>query len=138
MRLLRGRGYPFYALTRCPFAVARLAVLVGQLAVTVLLAVEPLSFVLFAIRPDVKSEPMLLVFFVIAVVTTPILPRIETATVQLIALPLPLVNAAVGPGINTCAINHVVEPLTVILRTIRPLILAQPLLLASLKFPDVD
>ena len=65
---------PVFSFSVDPTANAALASRVGESSLAVLLPVCPIAFVLLAVRPDVDSEPVLLIFVVLAVVLPTIWP----------------------------------------------------------------
>lgn len=105
---------PLLALTILPDALLCFAFAVGEEALTMLLAINPVTRVLLAIGPRVDTVARLLIVLIVTFVHATIGPPVCTLTVQLRLLPRALIMATVRPDELSVAINLVVTPATLV------------------------
>jgi len=107
--ILCGFFHPVQALSVLPDSNFGLC-LAGQVnAASVLLAVEPGSFIPTAIRPNESALPFLLVIYILTFINAAIRPREATNAVHLVVVPLTFEPASVTPCVDPLAFDVVVH-----------------------------
>jgi len=105
------------------------------LALPVLFAVPPITFVATSVGPDVHTEAVLFVQLIKAFVLASVFPSIDSVSVHVIVLPGACVHTAVHPSVNSRAFNAILEPVAVVGAAIGPHI---GTLAVLLSFPVVS
>mmetsp|Transcript_20211 Transcript_20211/g.56014 ORF Transcript_20211/g.56014 Transcript_20211/m.56014 type:complete len:203 (+) Transcript_20211:134-742(+) len=103
-----------------------------------MLAIEPESFLPFAIRGGQDAEAMLLVEAVLALVPLAIRPCVAPTAMDDRIPPLPLVHGRVVEGEPPGVTQVVRAPITLVLRVVRPIVLPGAMLHALPELPSVE
>ena len=140
-RLLRepfvelGRGTIVLLLTLMPDAVDLRTVRKSTYTLAMLVAFAPLSFISFAVWPDVDSLALFVIVFILADILAAVRPRKEPSTIHFVVDPCSFVHPLVGPNVGAFSTDLIIIELTDIAAPISPVKLALTMLLTIHELP---
>lgn len=85
-----------------------------------LFALDPVAFILPAIRPNINAESVLLIIPIKTFIRSAVIPGIQSHAFHVILQPFSFIFTVIQPSINSCAVYFVRFPFSCILRTIVP------------------
>lgn len=129
---------PGHSFTLLPRSDAHLSLCVLELTYAVLHSLAPEAQILFAIRPAVHSEALLLVITVVAVIRPTIRPLVKPFAIELAFSVHAYVLSLICGSENAVATHLVLLPLTFVAGAIWPKVLAVAILEALLEGPLVN
>jgi hypothetical protein len=109
-----------------------------DVALSMLLSVEPRTDVFCPVRPGVLTVAVLAVVLVLSIVEISTGVMVHSPAMHVVIAPLTVVVVAVRPQVGTCTLDHVVDPLAVILALVCPDDSTRAVLDAPAERPNVS